>query len=124
MKRILSFGIIVILLFGLVIFFGLTKKKNPLSEKESIDLIVKTITKDSLYESFATPQCISYKTDDESKEFFIISAYELHNNNCKGDPSTQPRIDTFKIIKQTKDIYYYNILKDSYSPYDSTKLKR
>lgn len=124
MKTKLLISSVVIVIIGVVVIFGFNEFDNSLNEKESLTLLTKTITRDALYDSFTTSQCLSFSTNEITKESFIISVYEIHDNDCKGDPNTQPRVDTFKVMRQTKNIFHYDVREDSYFPYDSSKLKR
>lgn len=98
---------------------------NPsLSESEALNLLTNTINNDALYESFATSQCLEFYNGETTKEYVKFTVYEIHGNGCEGDPNTHPKINTFKIMRKTQDIFYYDVLEDSYLPYDALKLKR
>jgi len=114
----------VLILIGLIAFFWFSNFNSSIDERESLTLLTNTISHDKLYNSFTTFECLSFHNTETTKEYYIFNIHEIHNNDCKGAPNTQPRIDTFKIMRQTENIFYYDILEDAYFPYSTSKLKR
>lgn len=121
MPRMKTIILISAILIGLLAYLQFN---TSLSESEALSLLTKTIHDDALYESFTTLQCLEFYSGKTTKESFNFAVYEIHGGGCKGDPNTHPRIDTFKIMRESQEIFYYDVLEDSYFPYNISKLKR
>ncbi len=115
---------IVIIIIGVVVYLELYQPNILLNEDEAVSLLTDRIVSDSLYDSFTTLQCLDFNTSETTKEYFEFSVYEIHGDGCKGDPNTYPKVDTFKVMRRTKDIFYIDFRNGSYLPYDPTSLKR
>ena len=117
-------SLIVITLIGVAAYIRFNKSSSSLSENEALSLLTNTIVQDSLYDSFTTLECLDFYNEEVTKEYVEFSIREIHGNGCEGDPSTSPRVDTYKIIRQSKNIFYQDWKDSSYIPYDPLKLRR
>lgn len=124
MKIKIVIGSVIIIIISTGTYLGFNKFNHSLNENEALNLLTDTITRDSLYASFTTLQCLDFYANETTQEYFVFTIREIHGNGCEGDPNSRPRVDTIKIMRRTKNIFYYDVLKDSYFPYDISKLKR
>lgn len=114
---------VIIVLLGLVVF-GLTREAQNTEEQELLTILTATITQDKLYDSFTNIECLEFTSMEATTEFYAFSIYEKHDKKCPGDPNTRPRVDTFRVMKTDQSIYHYNLLTDSYSPYNAAEIRR
>lgn len=122
--KIIVSSIILIVAIGVAGYLKFNQPNSLLSEAEALDLLTDTIVRDSLYDSFTTLQCLDFYTNEIKEEYFVFTIREIHGNGCEGDPNTHPRVDTFKVMRRSKNIFYEDWKGGSYLQYDHSKLKR
>lgn len=106
-------------LFLLVAFLTETpaSAKNPLDEKQALDLLIVHIKKDKLYDSWTSLACLSFVTEKNTKNHVDIAIHEKHGGNCPGDPDTTPIVDRFRLHRLNQKIQWYDQSTGSYQPY-------
>jgi len=96
---------------------------NSLNEADAQNLLINKIETDSLYTSFTTLQCLHFYTEESTADYFSFAVREKHGDGCSGDPYAEPIVDRFKVMRETKNIFYYDVVQDTYFPYDRSKLQ-
>lgn len=99
---------------------NLDKNMELLENNEYFDLLKRRITEDRLsamiwFENRCNDFWIS---ENAEKRQIIIERHGYHAEGCPGDPNFAPRLDTFIIDKNTNEIYWYDVVKNSNIPYN------
>ena len=89
-----------------------------LNEDQAIRILMNKIQNDSVYSSWTKMKCLDFFTDEIAEKYFIVTIRENHNEDCPGSPLTAPRVDTFKILRDTKKILWYNLFDDNFEDYN------
>ncbi len=90
-----------------------------LTEEQALNVLVSQIKKDKLYDSWTTLSCLSFVTEDRTKQYFNFSIHEKHGGKCPGDPNTYPTVDRFRVNRLTKKIHWNELTEDKWHPYAS-----
>jgi hypothetical protein len=90
---------------------------NSLTEKQALDILVSQIQKDKLYDSWTSMSCLSFVTEEKTKNHFDFAIHEKHGGQCPGDPNTYPVVDRFRVSCTTKEIYWYEPAEGNFLPY-------
>ena len=106
-KVLLSF----MLFLSLVIVFPCSNalSQNQLTEEQALDILVAQIQKDKLYDSWTTLSCLSFFTEEKTKDYFDFAIHEKHGGRCPGDPNTWPIVDRFRVNRVTGKVQWYDI---------------
>lgn len=99
--------------------------KEKLNEKQALDMLVKKIQEDKLYDSWTTMACLSFVTEeDEDADYVDFAIRERHVEGCPGDPETAPIVDRFRVSRTKKIIQWYSAMEDQWLPYESVLKSR
>ena len=90
-----------------------------LNEDQAIRILMNKIQNDSVYSSWTKMKCLDFFTDEIAEKYFIVTIRENHNEDCPGSPLTAPRVDTFKILRDTQKILWYNLSIDKFEDYNN-----
>jgi hypothetical protein len=97
---------------------------SDIDSVKAVNLLYQKLESDSVYTSWTEMECLYFIIMDSSSDYFDIAVHEKHDQNCPGNPNTAPRVDTFRIMRQTNEILWYNLFKDSYESYNEFLNKR
>jgi hypothetical protein len=103
------------------------KKRSSLSENDALNLLISKIRNDSLYSSWIKIECFHFYTEETTSRYFEFVVREKHGDDCPGDTITEPIVDRFRVMRQTKKIFYWDPNSESddeYVLYDRSKLQR
>ncbi len=108
-----------ILFLSLLIVFPYSNvlAESQLTEQQTLDILVAQIQKDKLYDSWTTLSCLSFFTEEKTKDYFDIAIHEKHGGKCPGDPNTWPIVDRFRVNRFTKRIQWYEPTEGEWLPY-------
>lgn len=109
-----------ICLFLLLLLFSIsdiTYAETSLSEKQALNVLISHIQKDKLYDSWTTLSCLSFLTEEKTKDHFDFVIREKHGGKCQGDPNTSPIVDRFRVDRLTKKIQWYEPTDGAHLPY-------
>jgi len=93
------------------------KEKKNLSTSDSLNLLKAEIEKRELYKQRLQPECLGFVFVMEKEYFVEIAVVEKHNDQCKGDPNTQPVVDRFRVTN-SGEITIYDLVDDRYIEFD------
>jgi hypothetical protein len=86
---------------------------TPLTEKQALDVLTSLLLKDRVYEKWAPNlSCLLFVTDKKAEGYFEFTIHEKHGGKCPGDPSTAPRVDSFRVSRTTREIQWYDLEGD------------
>lgn len=116
-------------LFAIIFLFACPHAfaAGSLSEAQALDLLVATIKKDKLYDSWTTLSCLQFFTEERTKDYFDFVIHEKHEGKCPGDPNTWPVVDRFRVHRSDKKIQWHEPIEGELLPYNAvlkTRLKR
>ncbi len=86
-----------------------------LTEEQALNVLVSQIKKDKLYDSWTTLSCLSFMTEERTKDYFDFAIHEKHGGKCPGDPDTYPTVDRFRVNRVTGKIQWNE--QDEWLPY-------
>ena len=90
---------------------------HPLNEDSALDLLQRTLKRDSVYEKRISLDCISYGTEETTNAYFEFVLREIHNGKCGGDPETSPAIDRYRVYRHFGKIQQWAAAEDKWQPY-------
>lgn len=87
-------------------------REKQIQEDEYFNIIKEKITKENLSaQSWFQNICNEFWLSEQADgKYFTIERHGYHQNGCPGDPMTSPRYDTFLIDKNTKEVYYDDVV--------------
>lgn len=108
-----------ILFLSLIVVFPYSNvlAGNQLTEQQALDILVSQIQRDKLYDSWTTLSCLSFMTEEKTKDHFDFAIFEKHGGQCAGDPNTSPIVDRFRVDRLTKKIQWYEPVEGEFLPY-------
>lgn len=92
---------------------------NQLTEQQALDILVSQIQKDKLYDSWTTLSCLSFFTEEKTKDYFDFAIHEKHGGRCPGNPNTSPVVDRFRVNRLTQKIQWYEPTTGALQPYEA-----
>ena len=64
--------------------------EKRITEAQALNILVANIKRDKLYDSWTTLSCLSFLTEEQTKDDFEFAIHEKHDGKCPGDPETSP----------------------------------
>ena len=98
-------------------------RSHPLSEDAALDLLLRTLKRDRVYEKRISLDCISYITEETTGTYFQFVLRENHNAKCGGDPEISPAIDRYRVYRRSGKIQHWEASGDKWQPYRPTETK-
>lgn len=98
---------------------------NDISEEQALDILIAKIRDKGLYKSRLKFECLNFTNENETKKYFDFKVYENHNDkNCKGDKSTAPIVNRFRVSKLTGKIMRYEPIGGKFESYSEALKKK
>ena len=94
-----------------------------LNEDAAINVLIKTIKHDHVYDKRISLNCVTFDTEETTRIYYQVALREKHNKKCGGDPDTSPVIDRYRVGKASGKIEWYNPTEDNYEPYNPAKIR-
>jgi hypothetical protein len=116
MFRVIMTAVIAIIL-GLPVLTQGALQNQRLNENAALDLLVRTLKRDRVYEKRIALDCVSYSTEEMTHAYFEFVLRELHNAKCGGDKETNPVIDRYRVYRTSGKIKYWEAAEDKWQPY-------
>lgn len=89
------------------------------SSDQALDALIENLKNDKVYNNrMPSFSCISFLEDGSTRDYYDFTLYEVHNEECGGDPGSSHVIDRFRVFNKDKAIFWYNIAEGDYLPYD------
>lgn len=98
-------------------------RSHPLSEDAALDLLVRTIKRDRVYEHRISLECISYGTEETTNTYFEFVLREKHDAKCGGDPEISPAIDRYRVYRRSGKIDQWEAASDTWHAYKGAQTK-
>jgi hypothetical protein len=92
-------------------------RSYPLTENAALDLLQRTLKRDSVYEKRISLHCIAYGTEETTNAYFEFVLREIHNGKCGGDSETSPAIDRYRVYRHSGKIQQWEAAEDQCRPY-------
>jgi hypothetical protein len=98
-------------------------QSRPLNEDAALNLLKRTLKRDSVYEKRISWDCISYRTEESTNAYFEFVLREIHNAKCGGDPETSPAIDRYRVYRRSAKIKQWEAAEGKWQSYKPAQAK-
>ena len=98
-------------------------QSHPFNENDALDLLQRTLKRDSVYEKRISSACISYGIEETTDAYFQFVVREIHNAKCGGDPETSHAIDRYRIYRRSGKIQQWEAAEDIWHAYKGGQTK-
>ena len=99
-------------------------QRHRLNEDAALELLLRTLKRDRVYEKRISLDCIAYGTEETTNAYFEFVLREIHNAKCGGDPVTSPAIDRYRVYRRSGKIQQWEAAEDKWQPYKPTGDRR
>ncbi len=96
---------------------------RALNEDAALKLLLRTLTHDHVYAKRISLDCVTFGTEETTKEYFQFLLRENHTEKCGGDPDTSPVVDRYRVHRASGKIELYEAAKDSWRAYNPARIK-
>lgn len=96
---------------------------RSLNEDAALNLLLRTIKHDHVYDKRISLDCITFETEETAKEYFQFVLRENHTAKCGGDPDVSPVVDRYRVYRGSRKLERYDAANDSWQRYDPAKVK-
>jgi len=125
MKQIFRFmtaGVVAAVLVSPVVAHA-SPPSHPQNEEAALELLQRTLKRDHVYEKRISWDCISFGTEETTKDYFEFVLREIHNAKCGGDPETSHVLDRYRVYRRSGKIQQYEAAGDTWHPYKPAQTK-
>ena len=98
-------------------------QRHRLNEDAALELLLRTLKRDRVYEKRISLDCIAYGTEETTNAYYEFVLREIHNTKCGGDPETSPAIDRYRVYRRSSKIQQWEAAEDKWQPYRPTETK-
>jgi hypothetical protein len=95
----------------------------PLDETAALHLLNRTLKRDDVYAHRISLDCVTYMTEETTRDHFEFALREKHDTKCGGDPETSPILDRYRVYRRSGKIKWWEATEDKWLPYDATKIR-
>jgi hypothetical protein len=92
-------------------------KTHPLGEDVALNLLLRTLERDHVYDKRISLDCVTFDTENITRIYFEFALREKHTPKCGGDPETSPVIDRYRVNRASGKIELYDTAKDNWQFY-------
>src|SRR2546430_14718716 len=96
---------------------------HPLNEDAALNLLLRTLKRDNVYAKRISLDCVTFGTEETTKEYFQFVLQENHTPKCGGDPDTSPVVDRYRVYRASGKIESLNAVDDNWQRYNPAKIK-
>ena len=89
-------------------------RSHLLDEDAALDLLQRTLERDSMYEKRILADCIACGNEETTNAYFGFVLREIHNAKCGGDPEVTPAIDRYRVYRRSGKITRWNPAEDKW----------
>jgi len=90
------------------------------AENISIETLISKIERGSQYDYTVSRRCTYFVVDKKTKKYIDISLYENHTKEgCYGDPNTNLKIDSFRVLQADHQVYWFDKFTSSMLPFEA-----
>ena len=98
-------------------------KSHPLDEDTALNILLRTLQRDHVYDKRISLDCVTFDTDDTTRTYFEFALREKHNAKCGGDPETNPVVDRYRVQRGYGKIDWYDAVENKWQSYDPKRVK-
>ena len=99
------------------------QKTHPLNEDAALDLLLRTLKHDRVYEKRISLDCVTFGTEKTTNAYFEFVLRENHAENCGGDPDVSPTVDRYRVYRTSRKIEWLDRVNDNWQPYNPAKIR-
>jgi hypothetical protein len=96
---------------------------RALNEDAALHLLLHTLTRDHVYAKRISLDCVTFDTEETTKEYFQFLLRENHTDKCGGDPETSPVVDRYRVHRASGKIELYEAAKDTWRDYNPARIR-
>ena len=89
------------------------------NEADATNRLMQRINKSQVYAVWLKQECFTVFTQTKAAKFYEFALHEKYGGNCKGDPSTSPVVDRFRVSRISNSILWYDVVNDEYLPFNA-----
>jgi hypothetical protein len=98
-------------------------KTHPLNEDAALDLLLRTLKHDGVYEKRISLDCVTFGTEETTNAYFEFVLRENHTENCGGDPDVSPTVDRYRVYRTSRKIEWLDRISDNWQPYNPATIR-
>jgi hypothetical protein len=98
-------------------------KAHPLNEDAALNLLLRTLKHDGVYEKRISLDCVTFGTEETSNAYFGFVLRENHTEKCGGDPDVSPTVDRYRVYRASRKIEWLDRINDNWQPYNPAKIR-
>jgi hypothetical protein len=98
-------------------------KPHPLNEDAALELLLRTLKHDRVYEKRISLDCVTFGTEETTNAYFEFVLRENHSENCGGDPDVSPTVDRYRVYRTSRKIEWLDRINDNWRPYNPAKIR-
>jgi hypothetical protein len=121
-KTIAFLVILTIAMFSLATAHA-SPKTHSLNEDTALDLLLRTLKQDRVYEKRISLDCVTFGTEETSDAYFEFVLRENHTEKCGGEPDVSPTVDRYRVYRASQKIEWLDRVNDIWQPYNSAKIR-
>jgi hypothetical protein len=96
---------------------------RTLNEDAALNLLLRTLTRDHVYAKRISLDCVTFDTEETTKQYFQFLLRENHTGKCGGDPDTSPVVDRYRVHRASGKIELYQAAKDNWQAYTPARIR-
>lgn len=120
-RRLMAIVVAITLLLPNILLAG--PSKHSMNEDAALNLLLRTFKRDNVYAKRISLDCVTFGTEETTKEYFGFVLRENHTTKCGGDPDISPVVDRYRVYRASGKIELYDAMNNSWQRYNPTRTK-
>jgi hypothetical protein len=96
---------------------------STLKEDAALNLLLRRLEHDRVYAKRISLDCVTFGTEEATKEYFQFVLKENHTEKCGGDPDVSPVVDRYRVYRASEKIEWYEVANDRWRRYDPARIR-
>jgi hypothetical protein len=89
----------------------------------ALALLDRTLKRDRVYTNRISLDCVTYGTEEITRDYFQFVLRENHNAKCGGDPDTNPVVDRYRVNRRSGKIEWLEKIEGNWQPYNPSQIR-
>ena len=91
---------------------------GPVNEDAALKLLLHKLEHDHVYAKRISLDCVTFDTEETTKQYFQFVLRENHTEKCGGDPEVSPVVDRYRVYRASGKIESYDAVNDAWWRYN------